>query len=595
MRGAGRVSLLLLLLLLSTGHVSSFRPLSVRPWRDPSDRRQEAGRGVNRLVADESSFPSASVAWALREKETGSEVSSKTDEAEGERGSGGEGKEGLEEENSRKGVKVEDVELAREREEVERALGKRQTGAGGEGEAYSPRDDKHKSALYRYNKGRLLDSLIHGYPHLFDVAPDLSLYTPDVIFEDPSGWELKGHETYKKIWEGLHLVRRSVDWYEIRHTVVWDPYMGCARVSWHLSLKAPGIDGLVYADGISLYFLNDKGLCWKHQVSLLNVMPPWLMSVLRVARWVDLLNDFRKGRLRVPVGTVGVGGRASPLPPAALIEVLRLGLALSSSLSRSRSGSRSGLVLGQAGDPGLALSVSGPGFLSVGGLDSSLGALLGPEGVSEEAGVREEGRERGDHFVVLGGSVGSFSGREKESVTETETAVSSSWRRESGREGKHEQDVLSDGLAQMELGRRKEEENVDEFMLFLREGGGMGSVLLQSPLHIPPSRWLSSGWDSRGREGVDRGEGEMVRKAAVGPGREYEEESVVGPNGAFSFSSYEQEGSALRPQRGPSQHKQRQRLDLKKRRGKLEGGMPGPLLAKPLTAIFLLGAANFPM
>ncbi|CEM07890.1 unnamed protein product [Vitrella brassicaformis CCMP3155] len=147
--------------------------------------------------------------------------------------------------------------------------------------------DKHPE--YDLRLGRLLDMITYGYPQLFDFEPDLELFAKDIVFEDPVGLQLRGRSTYKQIWKGLYYLRKSIDWYEIRHHVVWDPYMEVVRVSWHLKLKAPMVSDLIYADGISVYYVNDDGLVTKHQVTLLNARPPWLWRVLNIKGWLYYL------------------------------------------------------------------------------------------------------------------------------------------------------------------------------------------------------------------------------------------------------------------------------------------------------------------
>uniref|UniRef100_A0A0G4FWP1 SnoaL-like domain-containing protein n=1 Tax=Chromera velia CCMP2878 TaxID=1169474 RepID=A0A0G4FWP1_9ALVE len=172
--------------------------------------------------------------------------------------------------------------------------------------------NRQERGEYEDNRARLLDFLTYAYPVLFEVLPNMTLFTEDVVFEEPSGIDVTGRENYQHIFEVLHVLRRPLESYSIQHKVVWDESMKAARVRWHLKMKMPLFQELMTADGISIYYLNKRGLCMKHEVTLLNARPPWLLSFLRFRLWLAALwVSWYPRRKAVQLPAVDVAGLAS--------------------------------------------------------------------------------------------------------------------------------------------------------------------------------------------------------------------------------------------------------------------------------------------
>ena len=121
---------------------------------------------------------------------------------------------------------------------------------------------------YELTVGRVVDTLRSDYPELLSREPDLSIYTEEVMFTDPSGLRLRGKDKYRRVFEGLRFLRTTVmrDAEITYRLVVVD---ATVRVRWNAKLWVRDMIGhptLVHVDGVSVYELDEGGNVSAHRV-----------------------------------------------------------------------------------------------------------------------------------------------------------------------------------------------------------------------------------------------------------------------------------------------------------------------------------------
>jgi len=132
----------------------------------------------------------------------------------------------------------------------------------------------HRDPHYLANMGKVLDTLRHDYPRMLTEAPQMDIYTKDVIFRERLTADLHGKDAYLAFFWGLRfhcwvLLRNAQ--MEIKSLFV-DEDRSAIHVRWRLSgyLRLVNVNWVL--DGLSIYRLNSEGLCYLH--TLENTVPP---------------------------------------------------------------------------------------------------------------------------------------------------------------------------------------------------------------------------------------------------------------------------------------------------------------------------------
>eukprot|EP00183_Erythrolobus_madagascarensis_P005399 CAMPEP_0185857418 /NCGR_PEP_ID=MMETSP1354-20130828/29497_1 /TAXON_ID=708628 /ORGANISM="Erythrolobus madagascarensis, Strain CCMP3276" /LENGTH=201 /DNA_ID=CAMNT_0028559689 /DNA_START=38 /DNA_END=641 /DNA_ORIENTATION=- len=127
---------------------------------------------------------------------------------------------------------------------------------------------------YLANMGKVLDTLRHDYPRMLTEAPQMDIYTKDVIFRERLTADLHGKDAYLAFFWGLRfhcwvLLRNAQ--MEIKSLFV-DEDRSAIHIRWRLSgyLRLVNVNWVL--DGLSIYRLNSEGLCYLH--TLENTVPP---------------------------------------------------------------------------------------------------------------------------------------------------------------------------------------------------------------------------------------------------------------------------------------------------------------------------------
>ena len=125
-------------------------------------------------------------------------------------------------------------------------------------------------------KGRVIDTLTHKYTNLYTEKPDFSIFTPNVVLSDSSGKRIQGLQSYERVFDMLHLIRRTaIHDATITHRMVADPANETTiRVRWstELSLRGGavaeslGLATVFNLDGISVYRLDRTGHVYWHSL-----------------------------------------------------------------------------------------------------------------------------------------------------------------------------------------------------------------------------------------------------------------------------------------------------------------------------------------
>mmetsp|Transcript_24424 Transcript_24424/g.49571 ORF Transcript_24424/g.49571 Transcript_24424/m.49571 type:complete len:251 (+) Transcript_24424:27-779(+) len=125
-------------------------------------------------------------------------------------------------------------------------------------------------------KGRVIDTLTHKYTHLYTEKPDFSIFTSDVVLSDSSGKRIQGLQSYERVFDMLHLIRRAaVLDATISHRMLAERGENTTiRIRWstELSLRGGavaeslGLATVFNLDGISVYSLDHRGRVYWHSL-----------------------------------------------------------------------------------------------------------------------------------------------------------------------------------------------------------------------------------------------------------------------------------------------------------------------------------------
>mmetsp|Transcript_14381 Transcript_14381/g.23741 ORF Transcript_14381/g.23741 Transcript_14381/m.23741 type:complete len:439 (+) Transcript_14381:137-1453(+) len=142
--------------------------------------------------------------------------------------------------------------------------------------------DQAEKQEFDLQLGRALDALKTDYPNILKQSPDFSVYDPNLMVVDPSGFTLNGIRNYK---QAFHLVHGIVNVFYcpekslLTFRMVYDCARNNIRVSWNAEVVPKMIFGgdrsMLHVDGISVYELNSAGNIVQHRVEhlMINDMP----------------------------------------------------------------------------------------------------------------------------------------------------------------------------------------------------------------------------------------------------------------------------------------------------------------------------------
>lgn len=96
---------------------------------------------------------------------------------------------------------------------------------------------------------------------------DWSIYTPNVIFKDPTGFEQRGLFNYKQVFQIIRLFRKiAIKNVTISYNLKYIPESQKILVVWYSKWFINGINNPKYIDAISHFSLNEEGLIYKHYI-----------------------------------------------------------------------------------------------------------------------------------------------------------------------------------------------------------------------------------------------------------------------------------------------------------------------------------------
>mmetsp|Transcript_30807 Transcript_30807/g.47202 ORF Transcript_30807/g.47202 Transcript_30807/m.47202 type:complete len:268 (+) Transcript_30807:103-906(+) len=161
---------------------------------------------------------------------------------------------------------------------------------------------------FELNLGKAMDTIRKDYPNLLKESPDYSIYSKDIVVEDPSGVRLTGLSNYKRSFAFAQTMIKVLFVPEasgLQFRMVYDFARSAIRVSWHVELVPKyNLGRPIYVDGISLYTLDRaSGLVARHKVDHLivnsrAVMPPYSV----IADIFSLEKVYGQQPQRIPVG-----------------------------------------------------------------------------------------------------------------------------------------------------------------------------------------------------------------------------------------------------------------------------------------------------
>ena len=96
---------------------------------------------------------------------------------------------------------------------------------------------------------------------------DWNIYTPSIIFQDPTGIQQKGLYNYKQIFKIIRLFRKlAISNVDITYNLKYIPESEKILVIWYSKWFIRGIEKSKHIDAISHFSLNEEGLIYKHHI-----------------------------------------------------------------------------------------------------------------------------------------------------------------------------------------------------------------------------------------------------------------------------------------------------------------------------------------
>lgn len=139
-------------------------------------------------------------------------------------------------------------------------------------------DQAEKVSEFDLQVGRALDTLKTDYPQMLKRNPDYTIYDPDLLVVDPSGFTLHGIRNYRQAFNLVHGIINVFYCPEkslLTFRIVYDCTRHNIRVSWNAEVVPKAIFGGVkttlHVDGISVYDLGDNGKVVQHRVEHLMI------------------------------------------------------------------------------------------------------------------------------------------------------------------------------------------------------------------------------------------------------------------------------------------------------------------------------------
>ncbi|KAJ8604543.1 hypothetical protein CTAYLR_000985 [Chrysophaeum taylorii] len=192
---------------------------------------------------------------------------------------------------------------------------------------YLCEEDRQKCPLsqgpseYELNVGRCIDVLRADMPAFMDRELNWDIYAKDLEIRDPSGVQVQGLAAYKQIFALVRLFRRiMIDDTSVTFRLRHDPAGKRIVVTWYTKWTARGSRNPGCVDGVSHFYLNDKGLVMRHEIHkvLVNsdpVHPPYY-GWLAFRQYVLAGLDARR-RAPVPCLAQRLDAKMTTLPMSA--------------------------------------------------------------------------------------------------------------------------------------------------------------------------------------------------------------------------------------------------------------------------------------
>ncbi|KAA8497356.1 hypothetical protein FVE85_1085 [Porphyridium purpureum] len=147
-------------------------------------------------------------------------------------------------------------------------------GVGGGVPASKKKNHHNRGPDFNANVGKLIETLRDDYPCLLERAPNLDMFTEDVILREHLTADLHGKNKYWAFFWALRAHMRLM-FREPRVEILnlfFDDMDMSVQLRWRLT-GAPRLSNTTrVVDGISLYRVNQHGFCW--MCELTNVNPP---------------------------------------------------------------------------------------------------------------------------------------------------------------------------------------------------------------------------------------------------------------------------------------------------------------------------------
>ena len=94
-----------------------------------------------------------------------------------------------------------------------------------------------------------------------------NIYTPSIIFKDPTGFEQQGLFNYKQVFHIIRLFRKiAIDNVDITYNIRYIPESQKILVIWYSKWFIRGVEKPKHIDAISHFSLNEEGLIYKHHI-----------------------------------------------------------------------------------------------------------------------------------------------------------------------------------------------------------------------------------------------------------------------------------------------------------------------------------------
>ena len=120
---------------------------------------------------------------------------------------------------------------------------------------------------YNINLGNCINSIntdIQQFPY---KELDWTIYTPSIIFKDPTGIVQHGLFNYKHVFQIIRLFRKiAIENVEISHRLRYIPESQKILVVWYSKWFIHGIKNPKHIDAISHFCLNEQGFIYKHHI-----------------------------------------------------------------------------------------------------------------------------------------------------------------------------------------------------------------------------------------------------------------------------------------------------------------------------------------